>query len=105
MADIVSDDDGGGTVMLSQYTIDNGKQDFFKSREAELKGLKGRKVFRIVKRDIVPNGTRVYGTRWVDIVKNVNGEPMKKSELIYQNFKDKGASHIAKRSPTITRMG
>jgi hypothetical protein len=38
------------------------------SRRTELKGLKEQKMFSITRRDLVPIGTILFRTRWVDTV-------------------------------------
>ena len=78
---------------------------FLESRKLEIDGLLERETFKVVSRQVVPKGTRVYGTRWVDCIKVVNGKETEKSRLVAQNFKDKGAISICTKSPTVSRMG
>ena len=88
------------------YCTPDGSQDFSKSRMTELKGLKERNTFDVVRSDDVPKGARIYGSRWVDTLKSMDdGSHVAKSRLVAQNYRDKGASSIATKSPTISRMG
>lgn len=83
----------------------NTNHDFLESRQLELDGLLGRGVFRVVHKSVVPKEMRVYGTRWVDELKTVDGVEIHKSRLIAQNYKDKQATVLATKSPTISRVG
>lgn len=74
---------------------------FKEAREAEIKGLLQEGTFKIVKRASVPDGTRIYGTRFVDTVQSVNGVSSYKSRLISQNYNDKEATCISTKVPTI----
>lgn len=87
------------------YAVLDDKHIFIQSRQVELKGLEERETFKVVKISSVPRGTRIYGSRWVDTIKSTNGKLVEKSRLVAQNYRDKGASFIATRSPTISRMG
>lgn len=88
------------------YCTPDEPRDFSKSRMTELQGLEERQTFEVVKLSSVPKGTRIYGSRWVDTLKTLeDGSIAEKSRLVAQNYKDKGASSIATKSPTISRMG
>ena len=78
---------------------------FTESRKREVEGLLARNVLEVVKRSTVPKGMRIYGTRFVDVVKTVNGKTIEKSRLVAQNYRDKAATEISTKSPTISRMG
>ena len=79
---------------------------FIESRKSEIDGLLMLETFNIVKRVNVPKGSRIYGSRWVDILKaDVDGTVTEKSRLVAQNYRDRGATTIATKSPTIKRMG
>lgn len=77
---------------------------FTDSRRTELRELIKREVFKVVPRKQVPNGTRIYGTRWVDSIKTVDGKTVQKSRIVAQNFRDSGAVSISTRSPTVSRF-
>ncbi len=53
----------------------------------------------------IPKGARIYGSRFVDSVKKFNGKTFEKSRLVAQNYRDKGATFIATKSPTVSRLG
>lgn len=80
--------------MQYAYNINDNYQEFSSSRRSELSGLQARGTFEIVPMSSVPPRTRIYGSRWVDTVKEVNGMTVKKSRLVAQNFRDKGATEL-----------
>jgi hypothetical protein len=78
-------------------------EDYRDSRGRELQGLLDTEMFAIVQRSSVPEGTRIYKTRWVDTRKVVNGKSVPKSRLVAANYRDFGAREIPTRSPTVTK--
>ena len=88
-----------------EYMNPSDDRTFRESRITELNGLINRKTFEVVKRDSVPPDARIYGTRWVDCIKTVNGKKIDKSRLVAQNYRDHGATSICTKSPTVSRMG
>ena len=84
---------------------DNDEHDFCQSRQTELEGLKRRETFEIVQMNAIPKRTQIYGSRWVDTIKYIDGKRKEKSRLVSQNFRDRGASTIATKSPTVSRLG
>ena len=70
-----------------------------------MKGLLYHKTFQVVDKSSVPKGTRIFGLRWVDALKTVDGVTMEKSRIVARNFKDKDALRVSTRSPTATRLG
>lgn len=90
----------GESGLISASPDDNHK--FENSRAAELEGLKERNVFKVVDESTVPHGTRIYGSRWVDVLKSSDGKSIEKSRLVAQNFRDKGAADIPTKSPTVS---
>lgn len=91
-------------VSRSFTTISNDL-DFTEARNMELNGLAKAKVFKIVKRSLIPKGSRIYGTRFIDAVKHGKGSNTLKSRLVAQNYRDKAAKCIPTRAPTISRLG
>ena len=92
--------------VLSCFYSDKTSPDFKTSRQKELQGLIKQGVFKVVKRSSVPSGTRIYGSRFVDSLKQkIDGTEFEKSRLVARNFKDKAALKLPTRSPTISRMG
>lgn len=67
--------------------------------------LMGRGIFEIVDRSSVPNGTRIFGTRFLGSMQKVDGKTFEKSRLVAQNYRDKDATTISTKSPTISRLG
>lgn len=61
------------------------KHTFIESRSKELTGLMGKGIFEILDRKSVPKEHRIFGTRWVDALKTVDGKTFEKSRLIAQN--------------------
>lgn len=74
------------------------------ARYKELNDLQAKMVFSIVEIDQIPKGTRIFGSRWVDTIKN-EGTPMAfaKARLVVQGYNDFGKKEILTQSPTIQR--
>jgi hypothetical protein len=83
--------------------ISDSPVDFTNARASELRGLLGQGMFKIVKRSQVPELTRIYDTRWVDVTKEIGGNIVMKSRLVAKNFRDQGARSIPTRSPTVSK--
>jgi hypothetical protein len=82
-----------------------GEPDYVESRRKELNGLLDKGVFKIVGSDVVPEGTRVFGSRFVDEIKNKGTEKaFEKSRLVVKAFNDHGKELVLTQSPTIQRM-
>lgn len=73
----------GGLKSHSEHPVD-----FLEARIKELDGLMSAGLFNVVDRRSVPDTARIYGTRWVDVVKGDNGARVLKSRLVAQNFRD-----------------
>jgi hypothetical protein len=74
------------------------------SRQKEVTGLIEKGVFRPVNPKEVPKGTRIFGSRFVDEMKNPGTKDEKpKSRLVVQAFNDEGKSAVLTQSPTIQR--
>lgn len=74
------------------------------ARRKELTDLLEKQVFELVDITDVPVGMRVFGTKWVDTIKN-EGTPMAyaKARLVIQAFNDLGKAEVLTQSPTIQR--
>lgn len=74
------------------------------ARQKELNDLMERMVFIAVEPSVVPEGTRIFGSRWVDTIKN-EGTPrtFAKSRLVVQAYKDQGKNFVLTQAPTIQR--
>jgi hypothetical protein len=80
-------------------------QPFEVSRRKEIDSLLGKGVFRIVQGSDVPQGTKIFNSRFVDEVKGKEtATPYEKSRLVVQAYNDQGKSSILTQSPTIQRM-
>ena len=79
---------------------------FQPSRKKELQGvMKKRKALTVVKRHTVPEGERLFKTRFVDHVKKRNdGTYQLKSRLVGMNYNDVEAGTVATKAPTVKRM-
>jgi hypothetical protein len=77
--------------------------DWTESREREISGLQEQQMFEVVPRSSVPEGTRIFGTRWVDTMKSTPQGSIRKSRLVAQNYNDKDSAEIPTRAPTISK--
>ena len=87
-----------------QFTSTTPPPNFEASRRKELDGLMERGVFKVVAKKDIPTGTRIFGSRFVDQVKNkgtVNA--YEKSRLVVQAYNDDGKRFILTQAPTIQR--
>jgi len=55
---------------------------FVDSRKKEIDGLLNQNVFKIVDIRDIPKGERLFGSRFVDNIKQQNGIPYEKSRLV-----------------------
>lgn len=77
---------------------------FEESRQKEIDGLLESGVFRMVDISEVPEGTRVFNSRFVDQLKFPGTEnAMEKSRLVIQAYNDQGKLTVLTQSPTIQR--
>lgn len=92
-------------IIMNATQVENS-MDFSIAREKELKGLFAQGVFTVCDESEVPPGARMYGTRFVDTIKQKeDGSRILKSCLVAQNYRDKQAVHIPTISPTVSGMG
>jgi len=83
--DIVSPTDENVDKLL--LATSNQQQSFKEFRREELYGLMKAKVFEVVDKSSVPHGKRIYGTKWVEIIKKrVDSSTKAKSRLVAQKF-------------------
>jgi hypothetical protein len=77
---------------------------FVESRRKEIDGLLEKGAFKLVHISTVPEGTRIFGLRFVDEIKNPGTEKaFEKSRLVVQTYNDKGKEVILTQSPTVQR--
>ena len=76
------------------------------SRQEEINGLIERGVFgKPIKRSELPPGARIFGTRFLDQIKNKGTDKAyEKSRLVVQAFGDDEKSMVLTQSPTIQRV-
>src|SRR5438045_1930342 len=78
---------------------------FEASRKREIDGLLERGIFRITHKNDIPEGTWIFGSRFVDKIKHEGTErAFKKSRLVVQAYKDSGKRDILTQAPTIQRV-
>jgi hypothetical protein len=71
----------------------------------EISGLLEKGVFEIIAQQDIPAGARVFGSRFVDNVKNEGTDKaFKKSRLVVQAYNDQQKSTVLTQSPTIQRI-
>ena len=86
---------------ISVYLTDN-LTPFTESRRKEINGLLERGVFMIVNETDIPQGTRIFNSRFVDEIKNSGiNDAYEKSRLVVQAYDDQNKSLILTQSPTI----
>jgi hypothetical protein len=81
------------------FVVENSRE-FQESRHSEFRGLESQDMFRIVARSSVTQGTRIYGTRWVDTRKTVDGKEVPKSRLVATNYCSNTKTEIGIRAST-----
>ena len=78
---------------------------FHTSRQKELTGLLEKGVFKIVKLADVPEGMRLFNSRFVDEIKNPGTEKaFEKSRLVVQAYNDEGKKLVLTQLPIIQRV-
>jgi hypothetical protein len=78
---------------------------FKESRQKEIDGLLEKGVFATVPLSTVPNGIRIFNSRFVDEVKNAGtSTAFEKSRLVVQAYNDTEKELVLTQSPTIQRV-
>lgn len=96
---------GQGTARLTMKEVEQRNAEIFaKSRAEELQGLLKNGTFEVMSEENIPIGTRVFGSKFVDQVKQAITGVRYKSRLVAQNYGDKDAATIATKAPTIQRF-
>ena len=79
--------------------------DYETSRQAEITGLLEKGVFTVTSRADVPEGIRIFNSRFVDEIKHKGSEnELKKSRLVVQAYNDDSKHIVLTQSPTIQRI-
>ena len=78
---------------------------FTDSRRKEINGLLEKGVFTVVTDSDVPQGVRIFNSRFVDEIKHPSTDKaFKKSRLVVQAYNDQGKDLVLTQSPTIQRV-
>jgi hypothetical protein len=90
------------TIFLQNDNDTDTRGNFVDSRHAEVMGLIEKGVFEEVNPDEIPEGTRIFNSRFVDEVKH-SGTPkaFEKSRLVVQAYNDREKDLVLTQSPTI----
>src|SRR5271155_1799902 len=94
------------TADISVYLQENAPLSQFRtSRQKELTGLLEKGVFEVVKLADVPDGIRLFNSRFVDEIKNPGTDlAFEKSRLVVQAYNDAEKKLVLTQSPTIQRV-
>lgn len=92
-------------VNITVYLQGDGNTQFSASRQKELAGLLEKGVFEIIKLADVPQGIRIFNSRFVDEIKNKGTDKaFEKSRLVVQAYNDLEKELVLTQSPTIQRV-
>src|SRR6266567_1453686 len=92
----LQDEDNDQLINPNQFTA---------SRQKEIKGLLEKGVFELVNPKDVPQGNRVFNSRFVDEIKNPGTDKaFEKSRLVVQAYNDPEKDLVLTQSPTIQRV-
>src|SRR5271154_6254120 len=93
------------TIYLQDDYLQDDATQFSASCQKELTGLLEKGVFEITKLTDVPQGVRLFNSRFVDEIKNPGtNKAFEKSRLVVQAYNDQGKNLILTQSPTIQRV-
>jgi hypothetical protein len=78
---------------------------FAHSRQKEVNGLIDKGVFQLVHKTDIPQGIRIFNSRFVDEIKNKGTDKaFEKSRLVVQAYNDEEKTAVLTQSPTIQRV-
>lgn len=69
-----------------------------------MQGLLDNGTFTETKTSQIPEGTRIFGSRFIDELKSTEKGYRKKKRHVDQNYLDAGAAGIAMKEPTVQRL-
>jgi hypothetical protein len=93
------------TIYLQDDYLQDDATQFSASRQKELAGLLEKGVFEITKLADVPQGVRLFNSRFVDEIKNPGTDKaFEKSRLVVQAYNDQEKELVLTQSPTIQRV-
>lgn len=91
----------GGT----RKNIKKGEMTFASSRKVEIDGLRAKGTLVVMDRTNLPEGTKTFGLRFIDLVNKTDEEKtMNQRRLVTKNYADEEASEIATNAPTVQRF-
>lgn len=79
------------------------KKKYASSLKTEIEGIIQNGTFEPTRIEDVPVGKRIFGSSFIDHLKQAPEGAMKKRRLVVQNYSDHDVSHIATRAPTVQR--
>jgi hypothetical protein len=89
---------------LADISIFLQEPSYADSRQKEINGLLEKGVFQLVNIATVPQGTRIFNSRFVDHIKNKGtDQAFEKSRLVIQAYNDQEKDLVLTQSPTIQR--
>ena len=104
MSDITVDLDQGLIVDQIESFLQEEHQ-FADSRRAEISGLLEKGVFKVITSTAdIPQGARIFNSRFVDEVKNKGDQAFNKSRLVVQAYNDNEKHTVLTQLPTIQRV-
>lgn len=95
---------GDQTQSQSMDTGDKTIEQFARARAKEVCGLIDNETFRIVDGASIPAVTRIFGSRFVYLLKNANKGSRYKSRQVAQNYVDEQSASIATKTRTVQRF-
>lgn len=87
-----------------KYKGASNREDFSESREIEWRGPVEAGTFVPTPKSQLPEGTRIFGSHFIDEIKRANGMKRRKSRLIAKIYSDVDASMIDTNAPSIQRF-
>ena len=92
------------TRLRAEGMIRSANGPFIDSRKKEIDDLILEGVFKVIGKEEITPGTRIFGCRFVDEIKYRMGAPYEKSRLVVQAYRDGEKKNILTQSPTIQRV-
>ena len=90
---------------ITVYLQEDNDNQFTASRYKEIMGLLEKGVFELVKQEDIPQGIRIFNSRFVDELRNQGTDKaFEKSRLVVQAYNDEEKSLVLTQSPTIQRV-
>lgn len=96
----------GPVRLMKKYKMEkiNPSNAFVKTGKDELEGLLKEGTFKAVSMSKVPEGMRVFISRFIDEITGAGEIMRNKSRLVSQNYGDEDATRISTKAPTVQRF-